>query len=135
MSERPTSKIAIIGAGCVGATIAYACLIRGVGKQIALYDVNRAKVDAEVLDLNHGLQFVPMATIEGSDDVGDLRRRGRRRRHRRGEAEAGADAGWTWPAANAEICRKLLPELLQVAPDAVLPAGDQPGRRDHLRRR
>src|SRR5438045_4437643 len=64
-----TSKIAIVGAGAVGATIAYACLIRGVGKQVALYDVNRAKVDAEVLDLNHGLQFVPMATVEGSDDV------------------------------------------------------------------
>src|SRR5438132_1337658 len=33
------NKIAIVGAGSVGATIAYACLIRGVGKQIALYDV------------------------------------------------------------------------------------------------
>src|SRR5215475_1575955 len=68
MPERP-SKIAIIGAGSVGATIAYACMIRGVGKQIVLYDVNRAKVDAEILDLNHGLQFVPMASIEGSDDI------------------------------------------------------------------
>src|SRR3954464_15388669 len=63
------SKIAIIGAGSVGATIAYACLLRGVAKSIALYDVNAAKVDAEVLDLNHGLQFVPMATLEGSADI------------------------------------------------------------------
>src|SRR3954471_19743932 len=69
MSESSTAKIAIVGAGSVGATIAYACLIRGVGKQIALFDVNRAKVDAEVLDLNHGLQFVPMASVEGSDDI------------------------------------------------------------------
>src|SRR6186997_2805618 len=64
------SKVAIVGAGSVGATIVYACLLRGVGKQLALFDVNRAKVDAEVLDLNHGLQFVPMATVEGSDDLG-----------------------------------------------------------------
>ncbi|MDQ3438790.1 MAG: NAD(P)-binding domain-containing protein, partial [Planctomycetota bacterium] len=70
MQERSTSKVAIVGAGSVGATIAYACLIRGVAKQIALFDVKREKVDAEVLDLNHGLQFVPMATLEGSDDVG-----------------------------------------------------------------
>ena len=63
MPERSSKKIAIVGAGAVGATIAYACLIRGVGKQLALYDVNRAKVDAEVLDLNHGLQFVPMASV------------------------------------------------------------------------
>ena len=67
---KTTSKIAIVGAGSVGATIAYACLIRGVAKQITLFDLNRAKVDAEVLDLNHGLQFVPMASVEGSDDVG-----------------------------------------------------------------
>src|SRR5687768_1836681 len=68
MPER-VNKVAIIGAGAVGATIAYAAIIRGVAKQIALYDVNRPKVDAEVLDLNHGLQFVPMATLEGSDDI------------------------------------------------------------------
>ena len=70
MERSAPAKIAIIGAGSVGATIAYACLLRGVGKQFAIYDVNRGKVDAEVLDLNHGLQFVPAATVEGSDDVG-----------------------------------------------------------------
>src|SRR5207248_2514962 len=51
MSDKP-SRIAIIGAGSVGATIAYACLIRGIAKSIALYDTNDAKVNAEVLDLN-----------------------------------------------------------------------------------
>jgi L-lactate dehydrogenase len=68
--RRTPTKVAIVGAGSVGATIAYACLLRGVAKHVALYDLNRAKVEAEVLDLNHGLQFVPMATLEGSDDVG-----------------------------------------------------------------
>ena len=37
--ERTTSKVAIVGAGSVGATIAYACLLRGVAKQIAIFDV------------------------------------------------------------------------------------------------
>src|SRR5438094_534609 len=46
MSDRNTTKIAIVGAGSVGATIAYACLIRGVAKHVALFDTNRAKVDA-----------------------------------------------------------------------------------------
>ncbi|HLL88006.1 MAG TPA: L-lactate dehydrogenase [Tepidisphaeraceae bacterium] len=118
MPQESTSKVAIVGAGSVGATIAYACLVRGVAKQLALFDVNKKKVDAEVLDLNHGLQFVPMATLEGSDDVGVC---------------AGADVvcitagakqkpGQTrmdLAAANADICRKLLPGLMRVAPDAV----------------
>ena len=43
-----SAKIAIIGAGSVGATIAYACIIRAVSKHIALYDVQKTKVDAEV---------------------------------------------------------------------------------------
>src|SRR5262245_10122619 len=39
-----TNKLAIIGAGSVGATIAYSSMIRGVARHIALYDTNRAKV-------------------------------------------------------------------------------------------
>src|SRR5881392_3311291 len=113
------TKLAIIGAGSVGATVAYACMIRGVAKHVVLYDTNRAKVDAEVLDLNHGLQFVPMATIEGSDDVqicadadvvvitaGAKQKPGQTRMDLAG--------------ANAAICRKLVPELLKVSPRATL---------------
>jgi L-lactate dehydrogenase len=119
MPQDSGRKIAIIGAGSVGATIAYACMARGVAPHIVLYDVNRQKVDAEVLDLNHGLQFVPMATIEGSDDVGIC-----------GDADvivvtAGAkqkpgQSRLDLATANVQICRKLLPELTRLAPGAVL---------------
>jgi L-lactate dehydrogenase len=118
MSER-TSKIAIVGAGSVGATIAYACMIRGVGKQIALFDANEKKVQAECLDLNHGMQFVPMATIEGSSDVqickdadvvvitaGAKQKPGQTRMELAG--------------ANADICKKLVPDLIKVAPRSIL---------------
>jgi L-lactate dehydrogenase len=63
------AKIAIVGPGNVGVTLAYACLIRGTGKTIALYGRRPDRVRAEVLDLSHGLQFVPMATVTGSDDI------------------------------------------------------------------
>jgi len=62
-------KLAIVGAGSVGATVAYACLIRGVSRTIALYDLDPGKTRAEVLDLQHGLQFTPMASVIGADDV------------------------------------------------------------------
>lgn len=118
MTSQRTSKIAIIGAGSVGATIAYACMVRGVGQQIALYDIDRKKVDAEVLDLNHGLQFVPMATIEGSDDVGVC-----------ADADvivitAGAkqkpgQSRMELAGANTEICRRVVPQLQRLAPGAM----------------
>ena len=118
MSET-TNKIAIIGAGSVGATIAYACLIRGVAKQIALYDVNRQKVEAETLDLNQGMQFMPMATVEGSDDLA---------------VTSGADVivitagakqkpGQTrmdLAAVNAGICRQIVPKLVEASSAAIL---------------
>jgi L-lactate dehydrogenase len=63
-------KVAVVGAGTVGATIAYACLIRGVAPELVLYDVDGARAEAEALDLRHGLQFVPRATVAGSDDIG-----------------------------------------------------------------
>src|SRR5213593_2407353 len=119
MRDSSTNKIAIVGAGSVGATIAYACLIRGVGKRVALYDVNRAKVEAEVLDLNHGLQFVPMASVEGSDDVAVC-----------ADADvvvvtAGAkqkpgQSRMDLASANTAICRDLIPKILAVAPRAIL---------------
>ena len=59
------AKIGIIGAGSVGATIAYAALIRGVAREISLFDIARSKVEAEVLDLNHGLLFAPQAKVDG----------------------------------------------------------------------
>ena len=66
---RRTTKIAVVGAGSVGATMAYAALMRGAARTVALYDIDAAKVEAEVLDLGHGIQFMPMADVVGSDDV------------------------------------------------------------------
>jgi len=63
------SKVAIVGAGSVGSTLAYACLMRGLGRTLVLYDINKAKVEAEALDLAHGIQFMPQAEVLGSDDV------------------------------------------------------------------
>jgi pyruvate/2-oxoglutarate dehydrogenase complex dihydrolipoamide dehydrogenase (E3) component len=39
MSKERPAKVGIIGAGSVGATIAYAALIRGVAPQISLFDI------------------------------------------------------------------------------------------------
>lgn len=118
MGRERKQKIGIVGAGSVGATIAYACMVRGIGKHISLFDIAKAKLNAEVLDLNHGLMFAPEAHLDGSDDIEILK---------------GADAVVITAGAkqkpgqtridlaetNAEICRRLIPEVLRVAPDAI----------------
>lgn len=118
MAER-TNKISIVGAGSVGATIAYACMIRGVGKQIALYDTNRQKVEAEVLDLVHGMQFVPMASVEGSDDVAvcadsDVVVVTAGAKQKPGQTRMDL------AEKNVAILRRMVPELVRLNPEAVL---------------
>lgn len=119
MEREHKQKIGIIGAGSVGATIAYACVVRGVGKHISLFDVAKAKLHAEVLDLNHGLMFVPEAQLDGSDDIEVLK----------GSdivvitAGAKQKPGQTridLAETNAAICRKLIPEIVRVTPDAIM---------------
>ncbi len=116
--DRRTTKLAVVGAGSVGATVAYAALMRGVARTVALYDINAAKVEAEVLDLGHGIQFMPMAQVIGSDDL-----------------EVCADADVVVVTAGAKqkpgqsrldlaeatiaLVTGLMPRLVEVAPDAI----------------
>jgi L-lactate dehydrogenase len=113
------TRIAIVGAGSVGATLAYACLIRGVGRTIALYDLDAAKARAEVLDLNHGLQFVPAATMVGSDDL-EVCRGADLVVVTAGAKQRPGQTRLELARANVEMCRELVPRLLEVAPDAIL---------------
>lgn len=52
------SRIAIVGAGAVGATFAYSLMISGITEEIVLIDVDKSKAEAEAMDLNHGQSFV-----------------------------------------------------------------------------
>ena len=62
-------QVAVVGAGAVGATSAYAMLVRGAARRVVLHDINAAKVRAEVLDLGHGAMFVPEAEIGATVDL------------------------------------------------------------------
>lgn len=113
------TKVAIVGAGGVGATIAYASLIQGQARTIALYDLNAAKVNAEALDLNHGLSFVPSTSVVGSDDLSvcdnaDIIVITAGAKQQSGESRL-ALAG-----RNTDIFRNLIPDLASRSPEAVL---------------
>jgi len=60
-------KVVVIGAGSVGTAYIYALLPRGVAGEIALIDLDQNRVEGEVLDLSHGLPFIPPVTIKKGD--------------------------------------------------------------------
>ncbi|BDS50990.1 L-lactate dehydrogenase [Rhodoluna lacicola] len=113
-----SSKVSVIGAGAVGASMAYAMLIRESAREVVLYDVNESKVTAEVLDLAHGTQFTGSSSISGGADI---------------SATANSDVvvitagakqnpGQTrleLAGVNFEILKSLLPDLLRHSPDAI----------------
>jgi len=119
MSSDRAAKIGIIGAGSVGATIAYAAMIRGVARQISFFDIAHAKVTAEVLDLNHGMLYVPPGTVEGSDDI-EVLRGADVLVMTAGAKQSPGQTRMDLAQANANICAKILPRAVEVAPDALL---------------
>lgn len=114
----PSTKLSIVGAGSVGSSLAYAALIRGSANTVALYDLNTAKVDAEVLDLAHGSQYTQSSQIIGGSDISCV---------------AGSDVvvitagarqkpGQTrldLAGTNVDILSSLLPQLVEQAPNAI----------------
>ena len=61
------AKVAIIGAGFVGSTSAYALMLDGLVSEIALIDINKSKAEGEALDLRHGMQFTKSTKIWAGD--------------------------------------------------------------------
>ena len=57
------SKITVIGAGSVGATVANDLMIQGVASEIVLVDVNKKKAIGEALDIYQGAPFHSPAIV------------------------------------------------------------------------
>jgi L-lactate dehydrogenase len=66
-------RCAVIGAGFVGATSAFALMEGGVFSEIVLIDINGKRAEGEAMDLNHGMPFAqPVRIWAGSyEDVAD----------------------------------------------------------------
>ena len=114
---RRPRKGAIIGAGQVGMACAYSMLIQSTFDEMVLVDVERNKVEGEVMDLMHGLPFVQPATVkagtaadcQGADVViitaGAKQKPGESRLQLLGR--------------NVTIFKNLIPELVQSCPEAI----------------
>ena len=66
-------KVAIIGCGFVGSSIAFSLMQRGLFTEMVLLDVDGAKAEGEAMDLSHGLPYIASMDIRAGtyDDIGD----------------------------------------------------------------
>jgi L-lactate dehydrogenase len=111
-------KVGIIGAGMVGATAAYALIMRGVGREIVLVDLNEKRTKAEENDLNHAVPFANPLMVKAGD-YSDLA----------GAKVVVISAGVSQKpgetrlellSRNADVFRKIIPQVLKYAPEAIL---------------
>lgn len=113
-----TGKIAIIGAGAVGSTFAYALQIHGLAREIVLIDVNRKLAEGQALDLSHGAFFVPPVDIRagqyedcaGANIVAICA----------GSKQKPGQSRMELVATNVEICRQIVQNVLEHTTEAIL---------------
>ncbi|MGO8795419.1 MAG: L-lactate dehydrogenase [Candidatus Sulfotelmatobacter sp.] len=122
-TSHPT-RVAIVGAGNVGATYAYALLLNRLSSEIILIDANRAKAEGEAMDLNHAMPFAHPTRIwagEFADCAGaaiTVLTAGANQR----PGETRLDI----VARNAEIWRQLIPQIVRHNPDGILLVATNP---------
>ena len=111
-------KIGVVGCGMVGSTSAYALVMSGVGREIVMVDLNRARAEAEANDIYHAVPFAhPLrvragdyADLEGAQVVVLAG----------GVAQKPGETRLQLLQRNADVFREIVPSVLRAAPDAVL---------------
>jgi L-lactate dehydrogenase len=116
-TTRP-SKLAIIGAGAVGSTLAFAAAQRGVAREIVLEDVAKERVEAEVLDMQHASSFYPDVRIDGSDDI-EVCRDADMVVITAGARQKPGQTRLDLAEATVSIMKSIIPNVVNVAPDAI----------------
>jgi L-lactate dehydrogenase len=61
------NKVAIIGAGQVGSSTAFALAHSGVASDIVLIDMMKELAEGQAMDISHGIAYLPPATVRSGD--------------------------------------------------------------------
>ncbi len=117
-------KVGIVGAGAVGATTAYALVMRGVCREIVLVDLDKKRAKAEADDILHAVPFAhPMRVSAG--EYADLRE-SKMVIFTAGAAQKSGETRLELLERNAAIFRSIVPQVIEYARDAILLVATNP---------
>lgn len=117
-------KVGIVGTGFVGATAAYALVMRGVGREVVLVDKNEARAAAEADDIRHAVPFAHALEVRagGYPDLAGCRVVVLCA----GVGQKPGETRLDLLRRNAAVFREVVPAVLAHAPDAVLVVASNP---------
>ena len=118
------NKVAIVGAGQVGSTTAFALLDSGLVSDLALIDINTVKAGGEALDLAHGIPLCPPADVVCGDydacTGADIVVISAGVNQKKGESRIDLTR------RNVAVFRDVVPRIAHSAPDAILLVATNP---------
>ena len=111
-------KVSIIGCGNVGMRYAYALIMKGLARSIIITDMDKKRLEGEVMDLSHGAPYVSpveiiagdYSDIKGSDLVVITA----------GKKQTPGQTRLALAKDNVEVYRQIVSEIVKYAPLAIL---------------
>lgn len=118
------SKVGIVGTGLVGATAAYALVMRGIGSELVLVDKNEARAKAEAADILHAVPFAHPLRVTAGDYM--ALKDCRVVVVAAGVNQKPGETRLQLLERNAVIFQSVIPQILTYAPEAVLVVATNP---------
>ncbi|MCM8798398.1 MAG: L-lactate dehydrogenase [Candidatus Omnitrophica bacterium] len=115
--EELKPKVSIIGCGNVGMRYAYALTISGLCRKIVLVDIDRNRLEGEVMDLSHGAPYIsPVEIVAGEfSDIKDsdlvVITAGKKQKPGQTRRELASD--------NVSLYQKIIPEIMKFTPQSI----------------
>ncbi len=117
MREPDLRKVTIIGAGNVGATIAYTLAIEGIANEILMIDIKADKAEGEAMDITQGSPFFKGTRVTAGDykdavnsDIVIITS---------GVARSAGQSRLDLAQVNVDILKRIAKDITTYAPDAI----------------
>lgn len=111
-------KVSIIGCGNVGMRYAYALMIGSIAREIVLVDIDKNRLEGEIMDLSHGAPYISPVEIIGGD-YHDIKNSdlvvvtaGKKQKPGQSRIDLAKD--------NVELFRKIIPRIIKYTPSSIL---------------
>lgn len=115
---RPRKGV-IIGAGQVGIACAYSILIQDCFDELVLQDIDRDRVEGEVMDLQHGMPFLP-PTLLRAGNVADIGQDADVVIISAGASQKPGETRLDLLGRNVKIYESILADVVRYCPNAIL---------------
>ncbi|XP_030385644.1 L-lactate dehydrogenase [Scaptodrosophila lebanonensis] len=112
-------KVTVVGIGQVGMASAFSILAQGVSKEVCLIDVCADKLQGELMDLQHGSNFLKNPQITASTDFA-ISANSRLCIVTAGVRQKEGESRLSLVQRNTDILKNIIPKLVEYSPDTIL---------------